>query len=164
MGLIFQNWFKFKNILGKLGDFAQNWADQRSVYEWVTFSWQMQLAASAMMMQPGTHHVSYASNTMAKYCSTLNIEKKDSEKNPFTQNVNKHNVEKLSLGAELQFCYTFFLCFVNPDWKYNLYLQNITCKNHHFHLTVLIHVPLNGTRPVRLIMEKEIRISPFSMD
>ena len=38
-----QNWLKFKKILEKLGDFAQNFAKKlgQLVYEWVTFSWKI---------------------------------------------------------------------------------------------------------------------------
>ena len=54
---------------------------------------------------------------------------KDSEKNPFIQNVNKHNFEKLSTAAELQFFFTIF----NPDWEY---FQNITCKDRHFYIAL----------------------------
>ena len=51
-----QNWFKFKKILEKSGDFAQNLAKKlgQLVYKWVTFSWKIGVCMDLLSNYGGT--------------------------------------------------------------------------------------------------------------
>ena len=52
-----QIWLKFKKILEKLGDFAQNLAKklERLVYEWVTFSWKIVFCMNLLSNSVAAH-------------------------------------------------------------------------------------------------------------